>query len=99
MICPHCGMNTGNSEKCVHCSGATEFVRRTKIRPERIPNLNDLNLNSLVQSTPKLLANGIILIIAVIITSLAVASSIFSQLNRDNFFRLGTMWRSSQRRA
>lgn len=70
-------MNTGNSEKCVHCSGTTEFVRRTKIRPERIPNLNDLNLNVPAQSTPRIRANGIILIVAVIITSLAVASSIF----------------------
>lgn len=70
-------MNTGNSEKCVHCSGNTEFVRRTKVRPERIPNMNDSYLDISVQSTSTTHLKGILLAAAVIIAVFSVATSIF----------------------
>ena len=70
-------MNTGNSEKCVHCSGNTEFVRRTKVRPERIPNINNSCLDISTQLPSTIHTKGIILAAAVIITVVAVAASIF----------------------
>lgn len=77
MICPHCGMNTGNSEKCVHCSGNTEFARRSKVRPERIPNINDSCPDILAQLPSTIHTKGIILAATVIIAVFAVAASIF----------------------
>lgn len=84
-------MDTGNNEKCIHCSRSTEFARKTQIRPEGIPNLGELCCDTSLQSTSVACRKSIVLIAAVIITVLAVIPNVVTKTVNNIFSTIETV--------